>query len=147
MCCTCFQTNFFVYVRVSNILIIKNFVYVLLYTKHEDFVYQLVNSSNNQYTVVNSPYEYNCNHLGMCLLQMVTIIWCNNNTSPLDVTHSELIKFELKFSEEIQRDGPKSYWLFTRIVPRTVELYIFIYKDPYTYQSQIRVQNYIRELP
>ena len=59
--CTCFQTNFFVYVRVSIISIISTFVYVSIYTKHgtqymkhEDFVYQLVNSNRN------TIYQYTC---------------------------------------------------------------------------------------
>ena len=51
---------FIVYVCVSNILIIKNFVDLLLYTKHgtryikqEDFVYQLVNSTLNSFIVLS----------------------------------------------------------------------------------------------
>ena len=42
--CTCFQT-IFVYVRVSIISIILTFVFVSIYTEHENYVYQLVNST------------------------------------------------------------------------------------------------------
>ena len=53
------------YFRVSIILIISTFVFVLIYTKHEDFVYQLDNSSTNDVKIhINADILYACLQIG-----------------------------------------------------------------------------------